>query len=210
MPKEQEKRMRWKGKFVSEKIYNNKLKMLNFGKEMKRAKEIKEFKAQAEAKRASILERRIREAEIVINENGSDNKKPEIETVYYENEMEENEELDILEAIEMQESTEETHVVEGRRIVEIAELGKQLWCGTCKEVLSLSNVEKECRRGFGSLLLVRCHKCLIVNEVRTGKMHPLTPDGRALRFDINTDLALGKFYALISFFILFLRIGAVL
>ncbi|XP_033219537.1 uncharacterized protein LOC117174487 [Belonocnema kinseyi] len=199
MSKEQEKPMRWKGKFIKEKVYNNRMRMRNARKEMQRAKEIKAFKVQAEAKKALILEKRIRENKIIINEDGSsaaNSKKSEIETIYYENEIDENEidengDLDILETIESQELTEENHVVEGRRIVEIAELGKNLWCGTCKEALSLNNVEKECRRGFGSLLLVRCHKCLIINEVPTGKMHPLTPDARAMRFDMNTDLALG-------------------
>ena len=201
MPKEQEFR-RPKGHNVSEKVYDNKIRLRNIYQKNSLASKANEINSLETVGETSNSEKRIHEVNIVTSENGSraDGKKLDIETVYYQNEIDESGELDNLEALQTEESTHETHVVEGRRIVELAELGKKLWCGTCREALSLSNVEKECRRGFGSLLLVRCHKCLIINEITTGKMHALTTDARALRFDINTDLALGKFYSIILIF----------
>jgi hypothetical protein len=62
----------------------------------------------------------------------------------------------------------EKPILEGRRIVEMTLLGDELWCVLCKECLSL-HVEREIRRGFGSILSIRCHKCLLLNEVKTGK-----------------------------------------
>lgn len=62
-------------------------------------------------------------------------------------------------------------VMDGRRIVELKFLSEQLWCISCKEALSLQFVETEICRGLASVLLVRCHKCLLVNEVITNKTH---------------------------------------
>lgn len=79
----------------------------------------------------------------------------------------------------------------GRRIVELSELAKNLWCCSCKECLSLQFVESETRRGLGSILSVRCHKCAIINIVPTGKQHAGT-GGRATLFDMNAKAALGE------------------
>ncbi|XP_071580338.1 uncharacterized protein [Temnothorax nylanderi] len=89
---------------------------------------------------------------------------------------------------------------EGRRIVDLKFLGEQLWCTSCKETVSLKNIEQEERRGLGSVLLIRCHKCLLVNPVVTGKQH--TPPGKSRRnsrFDVNTKLAIGLIHSGIGF-----------
>ena len=78
-----------------------------------------------------------------------------------------------------------------RRIVELSVLGRQLWCVACKEALSLEHIETEHRRGLGSILLVRCHKCSIVNTVCTDKRHESAVDERNIRFDINFKAAMG-------------------
>lgn len=80
----------------------------------------------------------------------------------------------------------------GRRIVELAELGKQLWCVSCKEALSLDNIVNECRKGLGSVLSVKCHKCLVINIVSTGKQYA-SADGRCTRFDVNFKAAMGNY-----------------
>jgi hypothetical protein len=71
-----------------------------------------------------------------------------------------------------------------------------MWCVSCKKCLSLQHVEREIRRGFGSFLVlsIRCHKCLLLNEVEIGKTQ--CPDGKriATRFDINYKAAIGKRY----------------
>ena len=82
---------------------------------------------------------------------------------------------------------------EGRRIVELIFLGQQLWCTSCKECLSLDNIENEYRGGLGSMLYVRCHKCLLINPITTGKQHSVVGVAvRNTRYDVNTKLVMGK------------------
>lgn len=78
----------------------------------------------------------------------------------------------------------------GRRIIELKELEKHLWCWTCKQVLTLENIEDEMRRGIGSILYIRCHECLIINQVPTGKQYA-DSDRRITRFKINSDAVKG-------------------
>lgn len=91
---------------------------------------------------------------------------------------------------EPEQNCENEDVMDGRRIVELKVLGQQLWCVSCKEALSLEHIENETRRGLGSLLSVRCHKCLLLNQVATGKQHS-SSDKRSFRFDVNSKAALG-------------------
>lgn len=82
---------------------------------------------------------------------------------------------------------------EGRRIVELLGMAKQLWCISCKECLSLEYIESEQRRGIGSILQIRCHKCLLINQVTTGNQHSAEiSQQRNARFDVNSKMALGK------------------
>ena len=92
------------------------------------------------------------------------------------------------------ENVEENNVFDGRRIVDLNILGQQLWCTCCAEALSLQHVESEVRRGLASQLLIRCHKCLILNTVCTGKQQSTT-DKRRGHFDINSKAALGVLHS---------------
>ncbi|XP_011859083.1 PREDICTED: uncharacterized protein LOC105556597 [Vollenhovia emeryi] len=83
--------------------------------------------------------------------------------------------------------------MEGRRIVEFSVLAEQLWCVSCKEVLSLQYIEEEMHRGLGSILLVRCHKCLLMNSVATGKQHNWGRR-RLSRFDVNAKAVIGMLH----------------
>ncbi|XP_025997744.1 uncharacterized protein LOC113006033 [Solenopsis invicta] len=88
----------------------------------------------------------------------------------------------------------------GCRIVDLKFLDEQLWCTSCKETLSLKNIKQEERRGLGSVLFIRCHKCLFVNPVVTGKQHiPPGKSRRNSRFDGNTKLAIGLIHSGIGF-----------
>lgn len=139
------KRYMWKGKVVTEKVYNQRLAQRNTGKHNLKTRDENTSTAEKES---------TDEEQKISNEPG-----------------------------------------EGRRIVYLKFLGKQLWCTSCKESLSLDNIEQEERRGLGSVLLIRCHKCLLVNPVVTGKQH--TPPGKSRRdsrFDVNTKLAIGQYY----------------
>lgn len=125
------------------------------------------------------LQEQIVEAKIIVTGKNEIVRLPEIETVFYENEQP-----------GVQEPDEEIKPLEGRRIVDLMELGKRLWCSTCREALSLSYLEKEYRRGLGSLLLIRCHKCNVLNEVNTSKLHEINSERRTSRYDVNTDVTL--------------------
>ena len=81
---------------------------------------------------------------------------------------------------------------EGRRIVELQHLGKQMWCTSCKECLSFEYIENEQRRGLGSILYIRCHQCLLINIINTEKRHASDDSEGNKRFDINSKMALGK------------------
>lgn len=81
--------------------------------------------------------------------------------------------------------------LEGCRIVELKTLATKLICICYKEILSLTNVEKERRNGLVSILSVRCHKCLLVNDVPTGKRHE-NPTGQRDIYTINSKAVIGK------------------
>lgn len=85
---------------------------------------------------------------------------------------------------------EEISSLDGRRIVDLKFLGQQMWCVSCKEALSFEYIENEYRRGLGSHLAIRCHKCLIINEILTCTMRP-SSDKRNTRFDINYKAVIG-------------------
>lgn len=82
----------------------------------------------------------------------------------------------------------------GRHIVELLYLAEELWCKSCKECLSFENIEREQRQGLGSILAIRCHKCLLINIVTTGKQHSIENSfKRPTRFDVNSKLDMGMY-----------------
>lgn len=88
---------------------------------------------------------------------------------------------------------------EGRRIVELLLLGELMWCVSCKECLSFQYIESELRRGLGSIFKIRCHKCLLVNEITTGTRHgEKNQEDLLTRFDVNSKMALGKYFCNLS------------
>ena len=89
---------------------------------------------------------------------------------------------------------------DGLRIVDLSILGQQLWCVSCKECLSLETIEREIRRGLGSILSIRCHKCLLLNEVTTSKQQCPSGKRNASRFDINYKATMGTNHMYSLFF----------
>ena len=70
---------------------------------------------------------------------------------------------------------------DGRRIVDLAELAKNLYCKQCRAVLDLNHTEKEARVGLASVLYVVCH-CGVTNDVHTGAKQHDARDGRTTYF----------------------------
>lgn len=79
-----------------------------------------------------------------------------------------------------------------QRIVSLKVLGENLWCSFCKEALSLSNFQSEKLQGFGFTLIVKCHKCLVLNEVITGRKRTTPDEKKTLLFQRNFTAALGN------------------
>lgn len=93
---------------------------------------------------------------------------------------------------ETAEEQEEPDYFNGRRIVELKFLAREMWCCSCKEALSFQFIENETRRGFGSILRIRCHKCSIRNIVTTGKEYTMNTRRNTSRFEINCEAVKGK------------------
>ena len=80
--------------------------------------------------------------------------------------------------------------IERLRIFDAKFVSGQMFCTSCKSVLSFEEIEKECRRGLASIFLIRCRSCLLVNRVVSGKTHTTTTT--ETMYDINSRAALGK------------------
>ncbi|KAK0169410.1 hypothetical protein PV327_011592 [Microctonus hyperodae] len=86
---------------------------------------------------------------------------------------------------------------DGRRIVELTVLAKNLKCSQCEDVLSLEKIVSEKRIGLNSQLLIYCPKCAINTLVPTGKMH-ITNNNKT-KADVNTKAVLGTLHAGMGF-----------
>lgn len=80
----------------------------------------------------------------------------------------------------------------GRRIVELSELAKQMYCKDCGCVLDLNLTEGETRVGLASVLIVHCRPCGSKNEVHTCSKKDLS-EGRPV-YNININIVVGKPY----------------
>ena len=79
---------------------------------------------------------------------------------------------------------------DGRRIVELDVLSKNLICYDCGKALNLCNTEDETRYGLASILYIAC-ECGVTNSVATGKSHRVSNRGVPI-YDVNTKAAAGK------------------
>ena len=89
--------------------------------------------------------------------------------------------------------------VQGRRIVEISTLARNLsTCAgkNCELIQDLRNIIAESRNGFASIFSIRC-SCGYVNKVKTGETHK-SPRGRPI-FNVNTIAAGAMIHAGMSY-----------
>lgn len=136
--------------------------------------------------KGKIVTKKIYEKRLAQQKSGISRKKAEVTSTESEDGVNrENQETHQEDQID-QEST----LMDGRRIVDLKTLGEQMWCVSCKQALSLQYIEKETRLGLGSQLSVRCHNCLIINQVSTSKQR-VSQDKRSIRFDTNYKAVLG-------------------
>ena len=98
------------------------------------------------------------------------------------------------------EAETESSWAEGRRIIEHGLLAKILQhCVSCQMPLQLINCESKTQYGLGSVLHIPCDNSswMMVNKVSTGKHHHRGQWGPTI-FDVNTKLAVGKYFVLVS------------
>ena len=69
-------------------------------------------------------------------------------------------------------------------------------CHSCSVPLELINVKSEQKYGFVSVFSVQCSACESINKIKTDTMHGRlsTTKLRKNLFDINTKVALGKYF----------------
>lgn len=86
------------------------------------------------------------------------------------------------------------NVCEGKRIVDVKVLAKNLRCSKCNERLYLDKVSGEKCTGLNSTLIICCDKCKTINEVRTNKEHECQAQQR-IYSDINSAAVLGAVHS---------------
>ena len=89
----------------------------------------------------------------------------------------------------------ESYQLEGRRIVNLGLLAKQLdesGCMACHTPLHLSDTEGSHRYGCAEVLLIKCRACEVMTPVHTSKRHYSPSSGKLMPiYDINTKIASG-------------------
>ncbi|XP_018399359.1 PREDICTED: uncharacterized protein LOC108777062, partial [Cyphomyrmex costatus] len=83
--------------------------------------------------------------------------------------------------------------IEGRRIIHLETLGKELNCKKCNSVLSLQNILHEERHGLASIFLIKCHQCEGISKVCSDKEHKVYE--KRTHFDTNTKVVIGTLNA---------------
>ena len=85
-----------------------------------------------------------------------------------------------------------------RRIVELEELAKYMWCSSCDLPLSFRHFVSEKQVGIASVLMIRCFKCDSLYEVPTGKR---VWENNGFSYAMNSKAALGKEITLLCLFV---------
>ncbi|KAK0072306.1 hypothetical protein PV325_011574, partial [Microctonus aethiopoides] len=79
----------------------------------------------------------------------------------------------------------------GPRGVDSTELGKNLRCCQCNDVLHLDNIVDKTRSGLNSILRVKCTKCVAITRVPIGKLHVVNTNKKCKNSDSTTGVVLG-------------------
>lgn len=84
--------------------------------------------------------------------------------------------------------------IEGRRIIDISYMAKNMKCFKCKSLLDLENIVKEDHKGLGLIFHISCKICNIKCLLPTDKRHEnAVTSAKKNRFDVNSKIAIGKY-----------------
>ncbi|KAK0075151.1 hypothetical protein PV326_011844 [Microctonus aethiopoides] len=89
----------------------------------------------------------------------------------------------------------ESNLIQGPRGVDSTELGKNLRCCQCNDVLHLDNIVDKTRSGLNSILRVKCTKCVAITRVPIGKLHVVNTNKKCKNSDSTTGVVLGAVHA---------------
>jgi hypothetical protein len=82
---------------------------------------------------------------------------------------------------------------DGRRIVDLYELAKQLQCKECCSLLDLRRTEREARYGLASVLYILCN-CGVMNDVHTAKTQGSPENSATPMYEINIKASISEFH----------------
>lgn len=83
---------------------------------------------------------------------------------------------------------------DGRRIVDLYELSKQLHCKQCSSLLDLRRTEREARYGLASVLYILCN-CGVINDVHTGRTQQGHGNSPNPMYEVNIKASISKLFA---------------
>lgn len=89
-----------------------------------------------------------------------------------------------------EEESELSGKIEGSRIIDIEVMRCNMQCRDCNKPLCLNYLEQEERFGLASVLMIRCHRCLLLHEIPLSKKCKI--DEGVLAWDVNMKATLGK------------------
>lgn len=178
----------WKNKFVTEKKYNAMLIRSENGKKRKKSPEDTGCKNEKRQKKISeeAVESKIKQLCKNLDLPTSDKStvitdiKECCDTYLKKNEPDVEKNLKKL-----------NEVVHGNRVINIANLIKQLKCKSCSEELHISDIKNESKFGIASTFDIPCRNCSRIRKVYSGEVYKSPVSGKTIHCN-NTALVLGK------------------
>lgn len=90
------------------------------------------------------------------------------------------------------------NVMDGRRVIDIITLWKEMFCFVCRKGLCFRDICKEKTKGMAYVWTMKCPDCLLIKEVHTSSTYISTKTGSS-RYVVNAKLSFGKcFYPILS------------
>lgn len=82
----------------------------------------------------------------------------------------------------------------GKRMFDLSNLAKDMWCSTCEIPLSFRLIESERQYGLASVFKIRCGKCLELYEIASSSTAQAPADSQPGRcmYSANLKMVLGK------------------
>lgn len=104
--------------------------------------------------------------------------------------------------------------IEGRRIVHIQTLVKEMVCSKCNSILSFRDILDEKLIGLACMWTVQCQDCLCTTRIATDQLHKCktkTKQGKEMfRYGVNTAGAMGNYNVHVAKKLVYILISTVI